>query len=348
MQNPFSIYSRKVNETIIQRDHELLPIFEDFDSSDTRNTVYILTGPRGCGKTVTLSYILDEYIKKDNWVVARLSQGDNMLEQMASLLYENSSLKFKSFKVDFSFSFNGVTFSVKGDKPVTSIHAYLKKLLEYYKKHNIHVLVAIDDVAKNNGMVEFIRSYQGFLIDHYDVRLLMTGLEKNISKLESDRSLTFLFRAPRIQLSSLSLIAIYESYKSTFNITDDEAIKLTKTTKGYALAYQVLGDILFRNNKKTLDKKVLSEFDIKLNDWSYKIIWSELSSEEKRFLSMVADGVTTNKELIEKLNISKGALSLYKSKLAKEGLIDVTTRAKVSFSLPRFAEFIKLTRKFED
>ena len=349
MQNPFSISFGRINEKLIKRDHEIQPIFEDFISEPTRNTVYILTGPRGCGKTVTLSYILDEYYKKDNWVVARLTQSDNMLEQMASLLYENGLVKLKSLKVEFSFSFYGVTFSVKGEKPVSSIHSYLNKLLDYYKKKNIHVLVAIDDVAKNDGMVEFIRAYQGFLIDHYDVRLLMTGLEKNISKLETDRSLTFLFRAPRIQLKSLSLAAIYESYKSTFNISEDEAIKLAKTTRGYALAYQILGDILFRTGEKTLTKKVLSEFDLKLNDWSYKIIWSGLSNEEKRVLLCMVDNASfNNNELMEKLNMEKNTFSVYRSRLIKEGLIEATIRGKMSFSLPRFAEFIKLTRKLED
>lgn len=50
---------------------------------------------------------------------------------------------------------------------------------------------------KTSGTSNFIKAYQGFLIDHHDVRLLMTGLAKNISKLESDRSLTFLYRAPK-------------------------------------------------------------------------------------------------------------------------------------------------------
>ena len=57
-----------------------------------------------------------------------------MLEQMASLLYENGLLKFKRLKVEFSFSFHGLTFSVKGENPVSSIHAYLEKLLSFYKK----------------------------------------------------------------------------------------------------------------------------------------------------------------------------------------------------------------------
>lgn len=250
MQNPFPISFGRVNEKIIQREQEIQPIFEDFNAKSPRNTIYVLTGPMGCGKTVTLAHILDAYHEKKNWVVARLSQSDNMLEQMASLLYENGLAKLKNLTLEFSFSFHGVSFHVKGEKPVSSIHAYLNKLLEYYKKKGMHVLVAIDDVAKSKGMVDFIHAYQGFLIDHYDVRLLMSGLAKNVSKLEKEPSITFLTRARNIQLPPLSLNAIALSYKETFDLDEENAIQLAKTTKGYAMAYQILGDILFRTKAK--------------------------------------------------------------------------------------------------
>lgn len=342
MQNPFSISFGRTNEKIIQRDQEISPIFEDFNAIHTRNTVYILTGPRGCGKTVTLSHILDCYKDKKDWVVARLTQSDNMLEQLASLLYENGLVKLKSLKVEFSFSFKGLSFQVKGEKPVSSIHVYLEKLLEYYNKKKIHILVAIDDVAKNKGMIDFIRAYQGFLIDHYDVRLLMTGLEKNISKLETDRSLTFLFRAPKIQLSSLSIPSISYSYQETFNISEEEAIKLAKFTKGYAMAYQLLGDILFRNNVTALTNKVIKEFDLKIGDWSYEIIYNDLTNTEQKILSLIANGLTSNQEIMDKLNMTKGALAIYKKKLSQEGILNTNTRGKSEFLLPRFDYFIRL------
>ena len=348
MQNPFSISFGRINENIIQRERDIQPVFDDFNSEPTRNTVYVLTGPRGCGKTVTLSHILDVYREKNDWVVARLSQGDEMLEQMASILYENGLNKIKQLKVEFSFSFHGVSFSVKGDKPVSSIHVYLEKLLDYFKKKGIHVLVAIDDVAKNKGMVDFIRAYQGFLIDHYDVRLLMTGLMKNIAKLESDRSLTFLIRAPKIQLSSLSLPSIALSYQNTFHVTDEQSIKLAKATKGYALAYQILGDILFRNNLKEISTKVLKEYDSKLSNWSYEIIWSELTNSEKNLLLAIAEGLYANQEIMDKLNISKGNLAILKKKLIDEGLIVSTNRGKVDFSLPRFDSFIRMQQMIEE
>ncbi len=348
MQNPFSISFGRINEKLIERDSEIQPIFDDFNSDSIRNTVYVITGPRGCGKTVTLSHVIDEYKKQDNWVVARLSQSNNMLEQMASILYENGLTKYKFLKTEFSFSFQGISFSVKGKEPVSSIHVYLSKLLEYYKKKNIRVLVAIDDIAKNDGMLEFIRAYQGFLIDHYDVFLLMSGLYKNISKLETDRSLTFLLRAPKIKLSPLSLHAIALSYQDTFNISEEKSISLAKITKGYALAYQVLGDIIFRNNEKMDDKRILKEFDIKLSEWSYEIIWSKLSNQERKILTLISDSCFSNQKIMEELNISKGNLAIYKKRLSDEGLINATTRGNSSLSLPRFDNFIKNKELIEE
>lgn len=190
--NSFSISFDRFNQKLIECDQEIKPIFDDFDFEPTKNIVYILTGPKGCGKTVTLGHVLDVYRDKNDWVVSRLSQFDNMLEQMARLLYEVGVSKIEAFEDEF-------------EKQTTSIHAYLNNLFEYFKKKGIHILVAIDDVCKTNGMVDFIRAYQGFLIDHYDVRLLMSGSYNDIVELEKEPSISFLFRASKIQLSPLSI-----------------------------------------------------------------------------------------------------------------------------------------------
>lgn len=54
------------------------------------------------------------------------------------------------------------------------------------------------------------------------------------------------------------------------------------------MAYQLLGDIIFRTGEKTASQRVLREFDVKLGEWSYEIIWSELSEQEKKILSLIA------------------------------------------------------------
>lgn len=347
-ENPFTVSFGRANTQIIERDSDLQTIFDDFDKEPAQKTTYILTGPRGCGKTVALSHILDHYRAQKNWVVARLSMTDNMIEQLASLLYENGLSKYKFLKAEFSVSFHGISFHVAGNTPATSIETYLEKILAYYKSKGIRILVAIDDVAKTPAMVNFIRTYQRFLIDHHDVRLLLTGLYKNISKLETERSLTFLFRAPKIQLSSLSLLAIAQSYESVFHMNEDEALETAKLTKGYALAYQILGDILFRKGKKEITSAVLKEFDKDLAEWSYDIIWSELTIKEKEILTAVAQGFSSNQEIMEKLSMSKGNLAIYKKQLSQEGLLNVSIRGKLQFSLPRFDRYVILQKKLEE
>lgn len=104
----------------------------------------------------------------------------------------------------------------------------------------------------------------------------------------------------------LSLKAIALSYQETFHVKEDESIKLAKATKGYAMAYQILDDILFRTKKVSLTQKVLQEYDFNLGQWSHEIIWSELTEKEKEILSLIADGICTNKNLQDHLNVNKG------------------------------------------
>lgn len=98
-----------------------------------------------------------------------------------------------------------------------------------------------------------------------------------------------------------------------------------------------------------MNSKALKEFDLKLSEWSYEIIWSELTIKEQQILSLIADGFSSNKDLMEKLSdTSKGNLAIYKKKLAQEGLINVSVRSKCTFTLPRFAEFIHMRKLLID
>lgn len=146
-------------------------------------------------------------------------------------------------------------------------------------------------------------------------------------------------------LSPLSLYLVAASYQSIFKISEDESLALAKITKGYAFGYQALGDILYRSHKAKIDKEVLREFDNKLAEWSYEMIWSELSDREKQILTLIAKKKGSNQSLMKELNISKGNLAIYKKQLANEGLIDVKQRGVSSFMLPRFDNFILFQKK---
>lgn len=69
----------------------------------------------------------------------------------------------------------------------------------------------------------------------------MTGLYKNISALQNEKSLTFLYRAPKVHLGPLNIGTISEDYQSVLGLDDEKGLALAKLTKGYSFAFQVLG-----------------------------------------------------------------------------------------------------------
>lgn len=131
-------------------------------------------------------------------------------------------------------------------------------------------------------------------------------------------------------------------------MNEDEALQVAKLTKGYALAYQILGDILFRKEKNEITSSILKEFDKDLAEWSYDIIWSKLTIKEKEILTAVAQGFSSNQEIMEKLSMSKGNLAIYKKQLSQEGLLNVSIRGKLQFSLPRFDRYVIIQKKLEE
>lgn len=252
MSNPFSTTFGIEPSNYIQREKETKKIINDFSQEEPSNYVYLITGVRGSGKTVLLSNVASQLNQSDNWIVIDPGPKDNILENIASKLYESGKVKHLFLKSEFSFSFQGITFSIKGENPVSSVMTLLKKMLDQVKKKNKKVLITIDEVDNSSQMKSFIQAYQSLIRQHYPVLLLMTGLYENVSKLQNDKSLTFLYRAPKIQLGALPLKMIAFKYKAHLDIDTDTSIELAKLTKGYAYAYQVLGYVMYNENKKKM------------------------------------------------------------------------------------------------
>ena len=347
MINPFSIAFGREPIDAVARDAELEPIYESFDGWGIPTDAYLITGPRGCGKTVALSMLLDNFRKREGWLAIRLNISSGMLEQLASKIYEAGQLRHLFLRAEFSFSFHGISFSLKGDKPATSVDVLLTRMLSYLKTKNTKVLIGIDDVSPSPDLAEFIRAFQGFAMDAYDVKLVLTGLFDQVDKLQRSDSITFLARARRIFLSPLPLSVVANSYCSILDVPLEKGASFAKVTKGYAFAYQALGSILFRDGKKELDESVLRELDSMLFSMSYEIIWSELTDSERRILKSIASGNASNSAIISDLGISNGYLSSYKKQLQRKGLLDVSKRGLSSFALPRFKEFVSLQAFFD-
>ena len=345
--NPFNITFGEEPSSLINRNNEYSEIVSLFESESPESKVKVIIGPRGCGKTVLMTKIGDYFRDKDNWILVDLTQYSNMLEQLAGRIYENGKVKRLFLKAEFDFSFHGFSFSIKGENPISNVESLLDRIFTYLKKKDVRVLITIDDVSSNDYVKQFVQSYQGFLKNKYQVYLLMTGVFENISHLQRANNLTFFLRAPKVKLSKLSLKAISLTYARYLDLNDKEATELAKLTNGYAYAFQLIGNLLYKNGKKKLEQDDLDAIDLELEGNVYSFIWESMSDMDERIAFAMLKS-TIVKDILQELGMNNSKFQVYRNRLINSGVADGSNRGSLSFDLPRFKEFVEFQRNLLD
>lgn len=342
MSNPFNISFGKEPSRIIARTSQVNKVIETFTSEIPSTQAYMITGVRGSGKTVTMTYIEHLLAKDSSWIVTPLNPNMNLLESMAAHLCEHNELKAAFIKANINVSLFNVSVSFGAEKPASTTEVQLLKMLQIVKKLNKKVLITIDEVVKNTSMIEFASSFQTFIREDYPVFLLMTGLFENIRKLQNENTLTFLYRTPRIELKPLGIVGMMNNYKEVFDISDAEAEEMAKFTKGYSYAFQTLGYIKWENNRPL--EKLIPEFDSMMEDFVYEKIWSELSAGDRKVILALAKngGKMRTKDVQNATGNTSSSFSSYRKRLSEKGLIDTSDYGYVELSLPRFGDVVRL------
>ena len=336
MDNPFSLSFGKEPLKYISREQEREQIISDFSSAYPSSNIYMLTGVRGSGKTVLLSSVANELRKNSNWIVIDLNSERNMFSDLAAELnYRNEMIPILSgAKIDLSFMGIGVNVNTDRD-PITAIDKALSNLTEKGKR----VLITIDEVLSDSRTREFAAQFQIYLRKGYQVFLLMTGLYDNISKLQDGKALTFLYRAPRIEVGPLSLREIARSYADTFTLDSKEAFSMAEATKGYAYAYQILGYLCCRH--ECTFRQIMDKYDTYLFERVYDKLWAEMSGNDRKACSAIAMGSTSVEDIRKRVGMSSNTFSVYRSRLLKKGICHSPQYGHLAFTLPRFEEYVK-------
>lgn len=341
MSNPFTISFGKKPVDYIDRLNETEAVIEDFSLKNPNSSVYIVTGSRGSGKTVFLSKVSDRFRDMEDWIVVDPGSRSNILENIAAEIYEKGKLKRLFRESEFSISFHGVSFSIKGKQPVSSINTVIQKMLEYLRGKNKRVLITMDEVRPNEAVKDFIYAFQYFQRLDYEVFLLMTGLYENVYQLLKDKGLTFLYRAPKIFLGPLPIPVIADRYAEFLDVDKKQASILAKATRGFAYAYQLLGYILCQNKEKSLTQRVVSIYDRYLAENVYDEIYRLLSEKEKDILYAMKDKQEADVSFLkEATGMDSRYLNVYRTRLLRKGILISPSRGKLSFALPRFGEYL--------
>ena len=341
--NPFTLSFGKKPLQYISRLTETNQILENFCAENPSNQIYMITGVRGSGKTVMMTSIASELRKDDSWIVVELNPTRDLLQSLAAKIYSIPELHTLFVNAKLDFSAFGLGVSIENAAPVTDIENALELMLKHIRKSGKRLLITIDEVTNSEYIRIFASSFQIFLRNDYPIYLLMTGLYENIYDLQNDKALTFLYRAPKLNLEPLNYTAIRKQYMDIFSLDMDTAGELTSLTKGYPFAFQVLGYLYWENRDKKTLEQILPEYDQYLDEYVYSKIWSELSDLDKKIVTeMSLSGETQVKTLRERLNMKSELFCVYRERLKRKGVILSKEYGKVTLALPRFDEFVKI------
>ena len=339
MQNPFTLTFGKSPLEPVERPVQTNEIVDAFTAESVNQQMFIITGVRGSGKTVMMTEIARRLREKENWVVIELNPSTDLLQAMLAKLNSNKvcAAIIKSAKIDLSFFGFGV--AIEGVPAITDAETAIITILEKMKKSGKRLLVTIDEVTNNDFMKVFAGSFQIFVRQDLTVFLLATGLYENIDELQNEKNLTFLYRAPKIQLKPLNQLAIINKYKNIFGTDRDTAEKMAELTKGYPFAFQVLGYLTWNHSGHY--EVAIDEYEQYLSEFVYDKIWSELSQKDR----IVARGIAETesgkiKEIREHLGMETNEFNPYRKRLIKKGIVSGETRGYVFFTLPLFERYV--------
>ena len=207
-------------------------------------------------------------------------------------------------------------------------------------KHGKKVLITIDEVVNNSAIKVFAHSFQMLVRKDLPIFLLMTGLYENIYNLQNEKSLTFLYRAPKIKMNPLNTMRISENYQATLNVAPETALKMAKITKGYSYAFQVLGFLVWK--KQGYHDSIMPEYLQYLEEYVYEKLWSELSMKDKELLFALARSETGKVQDIQNiLGIQHNQFTPYQKRLLQKGIIESKTHGYIDFALPMFREYVE-------
>ena len=309
--------------------------------------ISMITGIRGSGKTVFMTRVAKQIAENPKWTVVELSPEQDLLDALlAQLQKDKTVLRFlKSAQINLPFS--SVELKAEGTPEMKHPEILLEKILENMKKRGRKLLITIDEVTNNPNVRLFASIFQILLRKDLPLYLLMTGLYDNLRALQNEKSLTFLYRAPRITLESLNLGTIADSYQRIFRIEREPAVEMARDTRGYSFAFQVLGYFTWLYGDDPV--KVRTFYRQYLYEYVYDKVWEEMSATDRRVLSAmthVPGGEV--KKIRDELNMETNKFNPYRMRLIRKGVVDGTCYGKLRFTLPLFEDYIRENGYMED
>lgn len=345
--NPYAISFGRIPTQYISRTLVIDEIIDLMNDEDSKEQAFKLTGTRGTGKTVTLTAIEKELKKDENWIVIGIRPGAEITKELIAQLYSKEKFINDFVDVELNLSGFGIGVAVSNNKPVASLDFALQSIMEKVKKRGKKVLVSIDEAQRTEHMIAFIQEFQLLIRNDYPIYFIAAGLYEDIEGLEKTDGLTFFLRASKYEMKPLNHTIIRNDYEKTLNVSREVAEKMAVMTKGYAFAYQAFGKYMWSEHATEITEVVLALVDEALKEKVYDKIWSELTENDKEYVSDLCKSLDDSdkvlvREFLEKSGFRHNEWSVPRMRLAAKGIINIEERGIIKLRLPRFKEYVQM------
>lgn len=357
--NPFTPSFGAVPEFFVGRSfviQEMQKAFMNWNSSPSITS--LIVGPRGSGKTALLSVIGDE-ARKQGWIVIDAIPMEDMLDDIYQklqleafeVLDEKQKIKLEKISlgniIDFSFT--------DTNTPSLNWNNRFSLILKELTEKDIGVLITIDEATlENKELTELVSVYQLLRRKNIKISLVLAGLPFNIDNLLSGKTISFLRRAVRYPIQTISDVDVASALKKTIEknkktITEDALALAVQEIRGFPYMLQLLGYSVYEeaNGNKVINiSHVTKGIDYAKEIFINGVLMStylDLSLRDRMFLFAMLHCPLpcTMKDIIKVTEKTSGYLSTYKTRLLKAGVIQELPGKRLMYAMPYFIEFLE-------
>ena len=319
-----------------------------------RSTIFI--GPRGSGKTVLLRTIADES-KAMGWVSAEVTAHEGMLDEILSELRKNASHlldpQVESVVTAVQAGPVGITREVR-----EAAHPFrfdFEDIVEELNGKDVGVLIVVDEIDPHCRELERLASvYQLLIGEGRDVALLMAGLPGRVMALLLNEHISFIRRAFQRALATIPQHEVEEALRETIVqngrvIDDDALVCVAQSTKGFALAIQLVGYYLWRQGRPE-DRLTMADAEraiVRAREEMERSVFlptlAELRPREHEYLQAMAqdDGPSATSDIAARMGISMTNASNLRRRLIEHGVIHEVRMGLVDFEMPMMREYLQ-------
>lgn len=358
--NPFKPSAGAPPPLLVGRQEDVDSFVESIeDGPGAPGRLTIFTGPRGVGKTVMLTEVSGA-VEQLGWVCIEDTATSGLIERLTMAIDHH----LERFDPDARTGRHltgvnvpgglGASFTPPAQVTMT-FRDRIVRLLDILEGHETGLLITVDEIQHDarGELRELATTIQHLVRDERNIAFAFAGLSSALTSLLSDKVLTFLRRADRIELHDVPLVEVRGALAKTLHdngmTIDDAALdEATAATGGYPFMIQLVGYHVWRKARDGhVDLAAVREgvpaARKRLGATVHQSAFADLSDVDRTYLLAMAqdDGPSRTADLADRMGETAGYANVYRTRLIEAGVIEAVDRGLVDFAIPYMREYLR-------